>query len=169
MVVSRSPRSGSWAKSWRRRSRRPSVSKWACSACQADEAMRSMAANLRRQCPPELSPCKKRTMAGIAAGSCMKKMCPPSKRARRAPGMAPARNSLLAGGAIPSKRPPHTKRGAADGVQPSSGVVVAACLELEPGARPGQTRIVLPVHARADQADHVGDGRRARRRPSGCR
>ena len=43
----------------------------------------------------------------------MKKAWPPSNISSRAPGMADARNSLLAGGAIPSKRPPHTRVGQA--------------------------------------------------------
>ena len=48
---------------------------------------------------------------GMAAGSCRKKPWPPSNSSSRAPGMPRARNSLLAGGAIPSKRPPHTRVG----------------------------------------------------------
>ena len=47
----------------------------------------------------------------MAAGSCRKKPWPPSNISSRAPGMERARNSLLDGGAMPSKRPPHTRVG----------------------------------------------------------
>ena len=45
---------------------------------------------------------KNDTTVGMEVGSCMKNACPPSKSARRACGMASARNSLLPGGAMPS-------------------------------------------------------------------
>ena len=95
--------------------------------------------------------------AGMAAASCMKKAWPPSYNASWAPGIASARNSLLAGGAIPSKRPPQTKVGHA--MSPRRPAVSCSARAASWLARPESgPRRPLRGPSAPDQRDHVGVG-----------
>jgi hypothetical protein len=74
-------------------------------------------------------------MTGSAVASWTRKRWPPSNRARRVSGIARAKNSLLVGGATPSKRPPQTSVGHV--IHPSRADV--SCRARAPSwfARPG--------------------------------
>ena len=106
--------------------------------------------------------------AGMAVASCMKKAWPPSYSASWAPGMARARNSLLAGGAIPSNRPPQTKVGHA--MSPRRPAVScsarAASWLARPGGAPRPPRRG-PSARRSARPCRGWPG--ARPRPTGCR
>ena len=108
-------------------------------------------------------------MAGCAAGSCRKKPWPPSNISRRAPGMPRARNSLLAGGAIPSKRPPHTRVGQVMAPRRSAVSCSARAASWLVSPWLGVAALPLEAHALADQSPPCRGWPRARPRPSGCR
>ena len=99
-------------------------------------------------------------MAGIAVPSCSRKRCPPSNSVNRAPRIAPARNSLLAGGARPSKRPPQTNVGQRDAPQPGRRVVLAPAPRAGWPVPDSRLRAPRPPRASAlrDQGDLLGVG-----------
>lgn len=103
--------------------------------------------------------------AGIAVPSCSRKRCPPSNSANRALRIAPARNSLLAGGARPSKRPPQTNVGHA--MLPSRAAVSCCARAASWFASPGLSApCSRPPRASRFAIRATGSGWAARQAPS---